>query len=89
MSEPQNQMEALIRSIKARGKVYFSHTKIDNKALDDVQTVFDAEVKELEEENKRLLVLLEKCWHDFTEIEHVAGIAPNKELYNAIWKEIK
>ena len=60
MSEPKNQMEALIRSIKARGKVYFSHTEIDNKALDDVQTVFDAEVKELEDENRRLRSAVEK-----------------------------
>ena len=54
MSEPKNQMEALIRTIEARGKVYWDHTEIDNKALDDVQTVFDFEVKKLEEENEKL-----------------------------------
>lgn len=60
MNEPKNQMEALIRTIEARGKVYWDHTEIDNKALDDVQTVFDGEVKKLEEENKRLKSVLRK-----------------------------
>lgn len=67
---------------------------LSNNLEHEVKTIIDRlfwieeENKKLEEENERLLVLLEKCWNEFTEIEHVAGIAPDKELYNAVWKEI-
>ncbi len=68
MSEPKNQMEALIRTIEARGKVYWDHTEIDNKALDDVQTVFDFEVKKLEEENRRLKIFKSNALYCFKKI---------------------
>ena len=64
MSEPKNQMEELIRTIEARGKVYWDHTEIDNKALDDVQNVFDFEVKKLEDENAKLKARNEEIEED-------------------------
>jgi hypothetical protein len=53
VSEPKNNMEALLKDIRAQGKSYFGHTKIDNKAFEEIQLIFDVEIlwyqKELEQ----------------------------------------
>ena len=82
MSEPKNQMEALIRTIEARGKVYWDHTEIDNKALDDVQTVFDFEVKKLEEENRRLRDQLEDSWMNENKVAELAYVLHRIKRYS-------